>query len=53
MVQRRSACKVLVGKPAGKGPLEKPRRRWIFKKLDAGTRTVYIWFRIETCVRLL
>ena len=43
----------LVRKPAGKGPLEKPRRRWIFEKRDAGTRTVYIWFRIGTCGRLL
>jgi len=40
MGQRRGACRVLVGKPAGKGPLENPRRRWIFKKWDAGTWTL-------------
>jgi hypothetical protein len=50
---RRCACRVLLEKLAGKEPLEKPRRRWIFKKGDAGTRTAYIWFRIGTCGRLL
>jgi hypothetical protein len=53
MGQRRGACRVLMGKSAGKGPLEKPRRRWIFKKWDAGKWTVYIWFRIGTRGMLL
>jgi len=66
MGQRRGACRVLVGKPAGKGPLENPRRRWIFKKWDAGTWTlslslslyIYIYIYIYmvqkgTCGRLL
>jgi hypothetical protein len=25
---RRGACRILVGKPEGKRPLERPRRRW-------------------------
>jgi hypothetical protein len=24
-----SACRILVGKPEGKGPLGRPRRRWV------------------------
>jgi len=28
MGKRRGVCKVLVGKPEGKRPLGKPRRRW-------------------------
>ena len=28
MEQSRNAYRVLVGKPEGNGPLEKPRRRW-------------------------
>ena len=26
--ERRGVCKVLVGKPEGKGPLGRPRHRW-------------------------
>ena len=29
MVQERGAYRVLVGKPEGKRPLERPRRRWV------------------------
>ena len=28
MEERRSAFKILTGKPTGKRPLERPRRRW-------------------------
>jgi hypothetical protein len=28
MWERRGVCRVLVGKPEGKGPLGRPRRRW-------------------------
>jgi hypothetical protein len=26
--EKRSACRILVGKPEGKRPLRRPRRRW-------------------------
>jgi hypothetical protein len=29
MGERKNACKILVGKPEGKRPLEKPRCRWV------------------------
>jgi hypothetical protein len=28
MGEKRNACKILVGKPEGKRPLRRPRRRW-------------------------
>jgi hypothetical protein len=28
MGERRGACRALVGKPEGRRPLERPRRRW-------------------------
>jgi hypothetical protein len=27
--ERRNACRILVGKPEGKRPLGRPRRRWV------------------------
>jgi hypothetical protein len=29
MVAKRNACRILVGKPTGKRPLGRPRRRWV------------------------
>jgi hypothetical protein len=29
MEEKRNAYKILVGKPEGKRPLERPRRRWV------------------------
>jgi hypothetical protein len=26
---KRNACRILVGKPEGKRPLERPRRKWV------------------------
>jgi hypothetical protein len=46
--------RVLVGKPEGKRPLGRPRRRWgimlrrIFKKSDVVVWTELSWLRIET-----
>jgi hypothetical protein len=48
-----------VGKPEGKVPLGKPRRKWIdnikmdIKKHDGVSWTGLIWLRIETSGRLL
>jgi hypothetical protein len=42
MGEGRGAYRILVGRPEGRGPLGRPRRRWednqkwIFKKLDGG-----------------
>jgi hypothetical protein len=35
MGEKRNACRILVGKPEGKRPLGRPRRRWVNNiKLD-------------------
>jgi hypothetical protein len=52
MGEGRGVYRVLVGKPEGKRPLGRPRRRggimlgWIFKKWDVGVRTGLGWLRI-------
>ena len=38
--------RVLVGKPEGKRPLGRPRRRWIIRKWDVGVWTGSRWLRI-------
>jgi hypothetical protein len=39
MVETRNAYRILVGKPEGKRPLERPRRRWVDNiKIDLGNR---------------
>jgi hypothetical protein len=55
--ERRSGYSVLVGKPEGKRPLERPRHRWednikwIFKKWD-GAWSGLLWLRLATGVGL-
>jgi hypothetical protein len=53
MGEGRGVYRVLVGKPEGKRPLGRPRRRWednikIFMKWDVGVRTGLSWLRIDT-----
>jgi hypothetical protein len=54
MGEGRGAYRVLVGRPEGRRPLERPRHRWriilkwIFKKWDGGTWSGLIWLRIGT-----
>jgi hypothetical protein len=54
MGEGRCVYRVLVGKPEGKRPLGRPRRRWgiilgwIFKKCDVGVRAGLGWIRIGT-----
>jgi hypothetical protein len=49
--ERKGAYRVLLGKPEGKRPLGRPRRRWednirwIFRKWDVGARTGSSWLR--------
>ena len=50
----RGVHRVLVGKPEGKRPLGRPRRRWednirwIFRKWEGVVRTGWSWLRIGT-----
>jgi hypothetical protein len=48
--EKRSACRILVGKPEGKRPLGRPRRRWEdnVRKEDGVVWTGLIWRRIWT-----
>jgi len=51
MRNRRGVYRILVGKPEGKRPLERPRRgcnilRWIFRKWDVRVWTGLSWLRI-------
>jgi len=54
MRERRGIYRVLVGKPEGKRPLVRPRRRWEdnikvgFRKWDMGVWTGSSWLRIGT-----
>ena len=46
-----SALKILTGKPTGKRPLGRPRRRWEdsrmdLKEISINTRNWVFWFRI-------
>jgi hypothetical protein len=37
MEEKRNACRLLVGKPEGKRPLGRPRRRWVYTiRMDLG-----------------
>ena len=52
--ERRGAYRVVVGKPEGKRPLERPKRKWEdnikmdFQEVGCGTWTGLIWLRIGT-----
>jgi hypothetical protein len=54
MGEKESAFRNLVGKPEGKRPLERPRRRWVnnikmaLREEDGVIWTALIWFRIGT-----
>jgi hypothetical protein len=56
---KRNAYKLLVGKPEGKRPLGRRRRRWwiilgwILEKWDGVMWTGLVWLRIETGRELL
>jgi hypothetical protein len=59
MGERRGAYRVLVGKPEGRRPLGKPRRRWednikmVLREVGWGAWTGSIWLRIGTGGELL
>jgi hypothetical protein len=59
MGEKRNACRILAGKPEGKRPLGRPRRRWVDNiKVDLREigRMVWagsIWLRIGTSGGLL
>jgi hypothetical protein len=46
--EKRNGYRLLVGKPEGKRPLGRPRRRW-----DGVMWTGLVWLRIGTCGELL
>ena len=53
MGQGRGVHRVLVGRPVGKRPLGRPRRRWgnirwIFRRWEEVVRTGWSWLRIGT-----
>ena len=54
MGEGRGVYRVLVGKPGGKRPLERPRRRWEdnikmdHEEVGCGDRTGSSWLRIGT-----
>jgi len=53
MGERRGACRVLVGKPEGKRPLGRPKRRWEdnieldLQEVGWASWIGFIWFRIR------
>jgi hypothetical protein len=59
MGEKRNACRILVGKPEGKRPLGRPRRRWVDNiRMDLRDIGWMVWIgfillRIETSGRLL
>ena len=54
MVEKRGVHRVLVGKPEGKRPLERPRHRWEhnikmdLQEVGGGVGTGWSWLRIGT-----
>jgi hypothetical protein len=54
MGEKKNAYRILVGKPEGKRPLGRPRRRWLDNiKMDRMVWTGSTWLRIETSGGLL
>jgi hypothetical protein len=58
MGKDREVYQVLVGKPKGKSPLRRPRRRWmgsewILRRLAGGVWIGFDWLRIGTGGELL
>jgi hypothetical protein len=52
--EKRTAYRILVGKPEGKRPLGRPRHRWVGNiKMDRMVWIGLIWLRIETSGGLL
>jgi hypothetical protein len=49
--EKRNACRLLVGKPEGRRPLARPRRRWL-DLVEVGWGDV-AWLRIGTVGELL
>jgi hypothetical protein len=54
MLQKKNAYRILAGKPEGKRPLRRPRRRgwtilkWILERQDVKVWTGLVWLRIVT-----
>jgi hypothetical protein len=54
MGEERKVCRVLVGKPEGKRPLGRPRRRWEdgirmdVREIGLGVRIGFDWLRTGT-----
>jgi hypothetical protein len=59
MREKRNAYRLLMGKPEGKRPLGRPRRRWVdiirmdLGEVGWGDVTGFVWFRIGTGGELL
>jgi hypothetical protein len=53
MGERRNAYRLLVGKPEGKKPLGRPRRRWLDKIRMNLVEVRVVWLRIGTGGELL
>jgi hypothetical protein len=52
MGETRNEYRILVGKPEGKRPLGRPRRRWV-DNIKTDLRERLIWLRIGTSGMLL
>jgi hypothetical protein len=59
MGEKRNAYRILVGKPEGRRPLRRPRRRWVdnikmdYRKIGWNVWIGLIWLRIGTSGGLL